>query len=237
MDQAISACSARPHWWRAGGSIRVRKLFRMLRSRSQQHNQHLWPFVRIQRDSLGTISGYRAFGRSVRRRWTKDTTLRRNRSSDPERPFHRGNPYDRMNIQCAMGVNGAIVLANKYDLPFKYYCIIDQNFVRDRIALVREIVSRDLTLYVSPEVLRYIVRACPRKNTLPHLYHRAHPRAGLSTQHGAGDVGAHGPGEPGPAPAGCGAGAGLQLQCCARGVRCRHRGLCRVAGAVFVWRP
>ena len=68
-----------------------------------------------------------------------------------------------MNIQCAMGVNGAIVLANKYDLPFKYYCIIDQNFVRDRIALVREIVSRDLTLYISPEVLRYIVQGVPQE--------------------------------------------------------------------------
>ena len=61
------------------------------------------------------------------------------------------------------GVNGAIVLANKYDLPFKYYCIIDQNFVRDRIALVREIVSRDLTLYISPEVLRYIVQGVPQE--------------------------------------------------------------------------
>ena len=35
--------------------------------------------------------------------------------------------------------------------------------MRDRIALVREIVSRDLTLYVSPEVLRYIVQGVPQE--------------------------------------------------------------------------
>ncbi|WP_447918844.1 hypothetical protein [Achromobacter aegrifaciens] len=72
-------------------------------------------------------------------------------------------PYDRLDIRAAMGVNGAIALARKFDLPFKYYCIIDQNFVRDRIDLVREIVSRDLTLYVLPEVLRYIMQGIPQE--------------------------------------------------------------------------
>lgn len=164
MDQAISP--APPGHIGGGRADRfVRKLFCMLRSRSQRHNQHLWPFVRIQRDSLGTISGYRAFGRSV-----PVTPLDEGYDPSDETvhlilsgPSIAEIPYDRMNIQCAMGVNGAIVLANKYDLPFKYYCIIDQNFVRDRIALVREIVSRDLTLYVSPEVLRYIVQGVPQE--------------------------------------------------------------------------
>ncbi|WP_160318540.1 hypothetical protein [Achromobacter sp. DMS1] len=73
-------------------------------------------------------------------------------------------PYDRMDIKVAMGVNGAIALARKFDLPFKYYCIIDQNFVRNRIDLVREIVSRDLTLYVMPEVLRYIMQGIPQED-------------------------------------------------------------------------
>ncbi len=42
----------------------ARKLFRVLRSRTQRHNQHLWPFVRIWRDRSGVICGFRAFGRS-----------------------------------------------------------------------------------------------------------------------------------------------------------------------------
>ena len=104
MDQAISP--APPGHIGGGRADRfVRKLFRMLRSRSQRHNQHLWPFVRIQRDSLGTISGYRAFGRSV-----PVTPLDEGYDPSDETvhlilsgPSIAEIPYDRMNIQCAMG--------------------------------------------------------------------------------------------------------------------------------------
>ncbi|MFF7057448.1 hypothetical protein ACFY89_12275 [Achromobacter spanius] len=138
----------------------VRKLFRLLRSRTQRHNQHLWPFVRIWRDRTGVISGFRAFGRSL-----PLTPLAQGYDRADETvhlilsgPSVAQIPYDQLDIRVAMGVNGAIALARKFDLPFKYYCIIDQNFVRERIELVREIVSRDLTLYVFPEVLRYIMQ-------------------------------------------------------------------------------
>jgi len=138
----------------------VRKLFRLLRSRTQRHNQHLWPFVRIWRDRTGVISGFRAFGRSL-----PLTPLAQGYDRADETvhlilsgPSVAQIPYDQLDIRVAMGVNGAIALARKFDLPFKYYCISDQNFVRERIELVREIVSRDLTLYVFPEVLRYIMQ-------------------------------------------------------------------------------
>ena len=138
----------------------VRKLFRLLRSRTQRHNQHLWPFVRIWRDRTGVISGFRAFGRSL-----PLTPLAQGYDRADETvhlilsgPSVAQIPYDQLDIRVAMGVNGAIALARKFDLPFKYYCIIDQNFVRERIELVREIVSRDLTLYVFPEVLCYIMQ-------------------------------------------------------------------------------
>lgn len=144
----------------------VRKLFRVLRSRRQRHNQHLWPFVRIWRDKAGAICGFRAFGRSQH-----VTPLAQGYDpSDQEvhlilsGPSVAQIPYDRLNVRAAMGVNGAIMLARKFDLPFKYYCIIDQNFVRERIDLVREIVSRDLTLYVLPEVLRYIMQGIPQES-------------------------------------------------------------------------
>ena len=142
----------------------MRKIFRILRSRNQRHNRHLWPFVRIWRDSSGAINRFRAFGRSV-----PVTPLVQGFDPADEvvhlilsGPSVAEIAYDQMDIRSAMGVNGAISLAGKFDLPFKYYCIIDQNFVRDRIDLVREIVSRDLTLYVSPEVLRYIIQGVPQ---------------------------------------------------------------------------
>ncbi|KRC83014.1 hypothetical protein ASE30_23775 [Achromobacter sp. Root83] len=143
----------------------VRKLFRVLRSRTQRHNQHLWPFVRIWRDREGAICGFRAFGRSL-----PVTPLAQGYDPADESvhlilsgPSVAQIPYDRLNIGVAMGVNGAIALARKFNLQFKYYCIIDQNFVRDRIDLVREIVARDLTLYVFPEVLRYIMQGIPQE--------------------------------------------------------------------------
>ena len=89
----------------------VRKLFRMLRSRTQRHNQHLWPFVRIWRDKDGAISAYRAFGRSLR-----ITPL--SQGYDPadkvvhlilSGPSISEIPYDRMNIGVAMGVTGTDV--------------------------------------------------------------------------------------------------------------------------------
>lgn len=137
----------------------ARKLFRMLRSRTQRHNQHLWPFVRIWRNPAGVICGFRAFGRSV-----PITPLEQGYDPDDEMhlilsgPSIAEIPYDRLDIRAAMGVNGSIALARKFNLQFKYYCIIDQNFVRDRIDLVREIVACDLTLYVLPDVLRYIMQ-------------------------------------------------------------------------------
>ncbi|CAB3914075.1 hypothetical protein [Achromobacter ruhlandii] len=148
---------------RVGGSRAdrfVRKLFRMMRSRTQRHNQHLWPFVRIWRNPAGVICGFRALGRSI-----PITPLEQGYDpSDDEMhlilsgPSIAEIPYDRLNIRAAMGVNGSITLKRKFDLQFKYYCIIDQNFVRDRIDLVREIVACDLTLYVLPDVLRYIMQ-------------------------------------------------------------------------------
>ncbi|AMG45434.2 hypothetical protein HGQ98_21510 [Achromobacter ruhlandii] len=143
----------------------ARKLFRMLRSRTQRHNQHLWPFVRIWRNPAGVICGFRAFGRTV-----PITPLEQGYDPDDREvhlilsgPSIAEIPYDRLDMGAAMGVNGSIALMHKFKVPFKYYCIIDQNFVRDRIDLVREIVACDLTLYVLPEVLRYIMQGIPQE--------------------------------------------------------------------------
>ncbi|GLK93119.1 hypothetical protein [Achromobacter insolitus] len=165
MDESVFSSSA-AHVGGGRADRFVRKLFRVLRSRKQRHNQHLWPFVRIWRDRGGAICGFRAFGRSQ-----PVTPLARGYDPADQEvhlilsgPSVTRIPYDRLDIRAAMGVNGAIMLARKFDLPFKYYCIIDQNFARERIDLVREIVSRDLTLYVLPEVLRYIMQGLPQES-------------------------------------------------------------------------
>ncbi|WP_232467791.1 hypothetical protein [Bordetella genomosp. 9] len=140
-----------------------RKCYALFRSRRMQHNRHLWPYVSIRRDEQGAISSFSAFGRPV-----PLTPL--------SQAFHEQHDevhlilsgpsvaeiaYDRLPMQAAMGVNGSISLARQFDIPFKYYCVIDQNFVRRRLDLMREVVDRELTLFVTPDVLRYMVQGLP----------------------------------------------------------------------------
>jgi len=144
-----------------------RKCYAMFRGRRMQHNRHLWPYVSIKRDARGAITGYSAFGRAI--------PLTPLAQAYPERhetlhlilsgPSIAEIDYERMPMAAAMGVNGSIALVRRYDIPFKYYCVIDQNFVRRRIDLMREVVARDLTLFVTPDVLRYMIQGIP-----PALY-------------------------------------------------------------------
>ncbi len=141
-----------------------RKFYAALRSRRLQHNRHLWPHVSIKRDAAtGAIATFKAFGHTLR--------ITPISEAFPEKPklLHLilSGPsiaeiqYDRLPIEAAMGVNGSITLTRKFDIPFKYYCVIDQNFVRRRIDLMREVVARDLTLFVTPDVLRYLMQGIP----------------------------------------------------------------------------
>ncbi|WP_256977332.1 MULTISPECIES: hypothetical protein [Alcaligenaceae] len=140
-----------------------RKFYSAMRSRRMQHNRHLWPYVSIKRDATGAISAFKAFRHSV------PLTPISEAFSAPHELVHLilSGPsigeiqYDRLPIETAMGVNGSIALVHKFDIPFKYYCVIDQNFVRRRIDLMREVVSRDLTLFVTPDVLRYLMQGIP----------------------------------------------------------------------------
>jgi hypothetical protein len=137
-----------------------RKLYRWMHVRRRQHNRHLWPYLTVQRGVDGAVSHARVFGHEI-------PILPLAAAIDPaDKAIHLilSGPsvaairYDRLPMQAAMGVNGSIALARKFDVPFRYYCIIDQSFARERIDLVREVVARDLTLFVTPDVLRYLVQ-------------------------------------------------------------------------------
>jgi KDO transferase-3 len=137
-----------------------RKCYAMFRGRRMQHNRHLWPHVSIKRDDNGAISSFSAFGRSIVLTPLHDAFREHHDSLHLilSGPSVGEIQYDRLDIKAAMGVNGSIALARHFDIPYKYYCVIDQNFVRRRIQLMREVVSRDLTLFVTPDVLRYMMQ-------------------------------------------------------------------------------
>lgn len=140
-----------------------RKCYAMFRGRRMQHNRHLWPHVSIKRASDGAITSFSAFGRSIELTPLKEAFREHHDSLHLilSGPSVGEIQYDRLNIEAAMGVNGSIALARHFDIPFKYYCVIDQNFVRRRIQLLREVVARDLTLFVTPDVLRYMMQGIP----------------------------------------------------------------------------
>jgi hypothetical protein len=137
-----------------------RKLYRCIHARRFQHNRHLWPYLSVTRGNDGTVSKAKVFGYDIplvpiaTAIDRNDKTLHLILSG----PSVASIEYDTLPIAAAMGVNGSIALARKFDIPFRYYCIIDQSFARERIDLVREVVSRDLILFVTPDVLRYIVQ-------------------------------------------------------------------------------
>lgn len=137
-----------------------RKCYAMFRGRRMQHNRHLWPYVSIKRDGHGAITAFSAFGRALALTPLHEAFREKHESLHLilSGPSIAEIQYDRLPMQAAMGVNGSIALARKFDIPFKYYCVIDQNFVRRRIDLMREVVSRDLTLFVTPDVLRYMMQ-------------------------------------------------------------------------------
>jgi KDO transferase-3 len=140
-----------------------RKFYTTFHSRRMQHNRHLWPYVSIERDAQGAINAFSAFGRTVALTPLHKAFRERHGAVHVilSGPSVAEIPYDRLPMQAAMGVNGSISLARQFDIPFKYYCVIDQNFVRRRIDLMREVVERDLTLFVTPDVLRYMVQGLP----------------------------------------------------------------------------
>jgi KDO transferase-3 len=140
-----------------------RKLYTVFRDRRMQHNRHLWPYVSIQRNAQGAISAFSAFGRAVPLTPLRQAFRERHQAVHLilSGPSVAEIQYDRLPMQVAMGVNGSISLARQFDIPFRYYCVIDQNFVRRRIDLMREVVQRDLTLFVTPDVLRYMVQGLP----------------------------------------------------------------------------
>lgn len=140
-----------------------RKFYALFRSRRMQHNRHLWPYVSIGRDAQGAINAFSAFRHVVPVTPLQQAFIEHHDTVHVilSGPSVAEIAYDRLPMQAAMGVNGSISLARQFDIPFRYYCVIDQNFVRRRIDLMRQVVERDLTLFVTPDVLRYMVQGMP----------------------------------------------------------------------------
>jgi len=138
----------------------LRYFYRYTRPRAYRHNETLWPLVQVRRDADGRLAGCEL--RGVRGPAT--TPLDRlARAIDGDAHLILSGPsvaqidYARCPLDTAMGVNGSIALRRRQpSLRFGYYAMLDAGFVKRRRDLVAEVLAQDLTLFVTPEVYRWI---------------------------------------------------------------------------------
>ncbi|MBO9329682.1 hypothetical protein GHR37_11095 [Achromobacter xylosoxidans] len=138
----------------------LRYLYRCTQPRACRHNAALWPFVAVQRAADGRLSGCRL--RGVRGPATIPLEQAA-RAIDGDAHLILSGPsvadidYARCSLGAVMGVNGSIALRQRQPgLRFDYYAMLDAGFVRRRRELVAQVLAQDLTLFVTPEVYRWI---------------------------------------------------------------------------------
>jgi len=138
----------------------LRYFYRYTRPQAYRHNETLWPFVKVRRDADGRLAGCEL--RGVRGPATTPLEqLARAIAGDAHLilsgPSVAQIDYARCRLGAVMGVNGSIALRRQRpSLRFDYYAMLDAGFVKRRRDLVAEVLAQDLTLFVTPEVYRWI---------------------------------------------------------------------------------
>ncbi len=161
----------------------LRYCYRHTRSAQYRHNETLWPFVAVQRDTQERLTGCRL--RGVQGPPTTPLEqLPRGIGADAHLilsgPSVARIDYARVRLDATMGVNGSIALRRQHpSLHFDYYAMLDAGFVNRRRELVAEVLAQDLTLFVTPEVYRWIGFLFDRRSVRCRiaLFEEVHQRA------------------------------------------------------------
>ncbi|MGY6268200.1 hypothetical protein ACXIUT_00815 [Achromobacter denitrificans] len=162
----------------------LRYFYRYTRPQAYRHNETLWPFVQVRRDDAGRLAGCELRGA----RGPATTPLERlARPISGDAHLILSGPsvaqidYARCHLGTAvMGVNGSIALRRQRpSLRFDYYAMLDAGFVKRRRELVAEVLAQDLTLFVTPEVYRWIAFLFDRRAVRCRiaLFEEVHQRA------------------------------------------------------------
>lgn len=141
----------------------LRTSYRVSHSRVYRHSARLWHHFKIERDAYGAIRTLTFHGKSIPLENGKNLTPL---EIGPVHLIATGPSvaqidYRRLPMASAIGVNGAIALSERYPVKFDYYCIIDTQFVKKRPDLIEKILRQNLTLFVPPLVLWYILQHFP----------------------------------------------------------------------------
>lgn len=141
----------------------LRKGYRAVRGRANRHTAHLWPYVSLTRSPQGDIRSMSVLGYDASLVSVSDAFA----GAGPDFHIILSGPsvadidYSALAGVQAFGVNGSILLQDRVDIDFPFYGLIDRTFVRDRADVVERIVSHDRVLFLTPDVLRYVLQYVP----------------------------------------------------------------------------
>lgn len=141
----------------------LKELYRMGHRRRNRHNAHLWPYMSVSRNVNDEVDRVRVFG-CVAPLISIDEAF-----ATQDKDFHiilsggsvADIDYSRLSGLQALGVNGSLVLQDKFDIEFPYYCVIDRSFARTQRQIMKRIVSEDRVFLLGPDVLRYMLEYIP----------------------------------------------------------------------------
>ncbi|MFW2011412.1 lipopolysaccharide biosynthesis protein [Acinetobacter bereziniae] len=133
-------------------------LYKISHSKSFNHNRRYWPYFYVERNKLGYLD--KVF---YKKRLISDNTKWHEPINDTcvivatgpsineiDEVFFKNQKYDYF------GLNGAISLA---DTNFKYYVIIDHDFIENRFKLVTQILkNKECIFFTTPRCLELILR-------------------------------------------------------------------------------
>ena len=131
-------------------------LYKYTHPKSYKHNRYYWPFYRVERNTY----------HGIHKIYFKKHLIADNSEFTPAQnkcmliatgPSVKDIPLDTFNQEDIdyLGVNGAIALDGVH---FKYYVIIDHNFIDKRFDLVTKVLKSNCTFFTTPRCLDLILR-------------------------------------------------------------------------------
>lgn len=131
--------------------------YKFLYPKSYKHNRRYWPFYQVNRNESGHIK--QVFFRNQLIVDHERTPVIQNRkcmlvATGPSTQHLDAKHYQRPDIDY-MGVNGAITLPN---IQFKYYVIIDHDFIRNRFDLVTKVLQMQCIFFTTARCLDEILK-------------------------------------------------------------------------------
>lgn len=130
--------------------------------KNYEHNRRYWPYYTVERNSYGGIN--KVFFKKSLIVHNEPVSLSKNKCmlvatgpSIKQIPIYA---FKQPDIDY-FGVNGAIALT---DINFKYYVIIDHNFIKNRFNLVLKVLNSPCIFFTTPRCLDLILRKISPKN-------------------------------------------------------------------------